>query len=119
MTNTTFCSCVDALTSAPSVHGRLASNMTRPSSVADSLPAPEPREAARSPSTPRLWDDWVLQIAFLVVGLLLAYQLIVTLLQPAWIGPATDWLLALVAWPGLLGVVLLSLWLTRTGQPGA
>jgi signal transduction histidine kinase len=61
----------------------------------------------------------VLQIAFLVVGLLLAYQLIVTLLQPTWIGPVTDWLLTLVAWPGLLGVVLLSLWLTRTGQPEA
>ena len=61
----------------------------------------------------------MLQIAFLLVGLLLAYQLAVTLLQPTWIGPATDWLLVLVAWLGLLGVVLLSLWLTRTGRPGA
>jgi hypothetical protein len=61
----------------------------------------------------------VLRIAFLTVGLLLAYQLAVTLLQPTWIGPVTDWLLALVAWSGLLAVVLLSVWVTRTGQPGA
>jgi signal transduction histidine kinase len=61
----------------------------------------------------------VLRIAFLTVGLLLASQLAVTLLQPAWVGTVTDWLLALLAWSGLLAVVLLSLWLTRTGQPGA
>ncbi len=61
----------------------------------------------------------MLRIAFLLVGLLLAYQLAVTLLQPAWIGPVTDWLLVLLSWLGLLGVVLLSLWLTRTGQPVA
>jgi signal transduction histidine kinase len=56
----------------------------------------------------------VLQIAFLTVGLLLAYQLVVTLLRPVWIGPVTDWLQALVAWSGLLVVVLVSLWFTRT-----
>jgi signal transduction histidine kinase len=58
----------------------------------------------------------VLQVAFLTVGLLLAYQLVVTLLQPVWIGPVTDWLQALVAWSGLLVAVLLSLWFTRMGN---
>jgi signal transduction histidine kinase len=91
--------------------------MARSPPVSVALPAPA--EGSRSHSAQRLWDDWVLRIAFLTVGLLLAYQLAVTLRQPAWIGPITDWLLALVAWPGLLAVVLFSLWLTRTGQPGA
>ena len=72
---------------------------------------------SRFSSVQRLWDDPVLQIAFLMVGLFLAYQLVVTLLQPVWIVPVTDWLRALLAWPGLVGVVLLSLWFTRTGQP--
>ncbi len=93
--------------------------MTHASSVSGSLRAPQPAEGFRSNSAQRLWDDWVLRIAFLTVGLLLAYQLAVTLLQPAWIGTVTDWLFALLAWSGLLGVVLLSLWLTRSGQPGA
>jgi len=93
--------------------------MTRAPPVSGSLPAPEPGDASRATSAQWLWDDGVLRIAVLTVGLLLAYQLAVILLQPAWIGPVTDWLLALVAWSGLLVVVALSLWLTRTGQPGA
>jgi signal transduction histidine kinase len=61
----------------------------------------------------------VLRAAFLATLLLVAYQLAVTLFQPAWGGPVTDWLRVLLVWPGLLGVVLLSLWCTRTGQPEA
>ncbi len=56
--------------------------MTHSPSVLGSLPAPEPPEASRSTAAQRLWDDGLLQIAFLLVGLLLAYQLAVTLLQP-------------------------------------
>jgi hypothetical protein len=95
--------------------------MARPPPMPGSLPAPtaEPAEASRATAAVRLQDDRLLRIAVLLVGLLLAYQLAVTLLQPAWIGPVTDWLLVLVAWPGVLGALLLSLWLTRTGQPGA
>jgi signal transduction histidine kinase len=75
-------------------------------------------EASGSRPAHPLWDDALLRIAFLAAGLLLAYQLAVTLLQPPWIGPVTDWLQALVAWSGLLVVGLVSRWLTRTGQPG-
>ena len=61
----------------------------------------------------------MLRIAFLTVGMLLAYQLVGTLLQPHWLGPVTDWLLALLDWLSLLAVVLLSVWSTRAGQVGA
>src|SRR5258706_7269763 len=114
-----YCSCADESGSAPSVHGRSTDSMPRAPPVSGSLPAPQTGDASRSHSAQRLWEDGVLRIAFVTVGLLLAYQLAVTLLQPTWIGPVTDWLLALVAWSGLLGVVLLSVWVTRTGQPGA
>jgi hypothetical protein len=61
----------------------------------------------------------VIRIAFLTVGLFLAYQLAVTLLHTAWRDPGTDWLRVVLACPGLLGVLLLSRWLTRAGQLGA
>jgi signal transduction histidine kinase len=64
-----------------------------------------------------LGRDTLLLSAFLIVGLLIAYQLGVTILQPSWKGPATDWLRAFLAWPGLLAVILTSFWLTRTRQP--
>jgi signal transduction histidine kinase len=84
-----------------------------------SPPAPEFSRTSRSKAEQRLWDDPVLRIAFLVVGLLLFYQLVVTLLQPVWLTPATDWLRALLAWLVLLMVVLLSAWFTRTDQSAA
>ena len=84
--------------------------------MSGSPPAPEFSRTSRSNAAQRLWDDPVLRIAFLVVGLLLAYQLVVTVLQPVWLVPITDWLRALLAWLGLLMVVLLSAWFTRTGQ---
>jgi signal transduction histidine kinase len=71
-------------------------------------------EGTASISDPHLWSDLLLWTAFLVAGLLLAYQVTVTLLQPAWIGPVTNWLQMLVAWSGLVVLVLVSLWLTRT-----
>jgi signal transduction histidine kinase len=87
--------------------------------VSGSLSAPEPGAASRSTAAVRLWDDGVLRIAFLTVGLLLAYQLAVILLQPAWIDPVTDWLQALVAWLGVLVVVLVSLRFTQMGELAA
>jgi signal transduction histidine kinase len=90
-----------------------------PGSGGEREPAPGPSHASVSSPVYRLWDDAALRIAFLAAGLLLAYQLAVTLLQPAWIGPVTDWLQALVAWSGLLLVGLVSRWLTRAGLPAA
>jgi hypothetical protein len=90
-----------------------------PGSGGEREPATGPSHASVSSPVYRLWDDAALRIAFLAAGLLLAYQLAVTLLQPAWIGPVTDWLQALVAWSGLLLVGLVSRWLTRAGLPAA
>ncbi|HEU5201048.1 MAG TPA: hypothetical protein VFU32_15520, partial [Ktedonobacterales bacterium] len=64
-----------------------------------------------------LWHDPVLRIAFLIVGGLLAFLLAITLLQPPWISSVIDWFRALLAWPELLAVVLVSWWLTRARQP--
>jgi signal transduction histidine kinase len=65
-----------------------------------------------------LRDDRLLRGAFAVCVLLIGYQLSVTLLQPPWIKPVTDWLRTGLAWPQLLVVALLALHLLRTHQPG-
>src|SRR5579885_1408538 len=83
-----------------------------------------PPDAPSPPSTrpeqaQRLWRDPLLLGAFLLSGVLVGYQLIVTLLQPAWIDPVTDWLHTVLAWIGLLVVLFVSLRLTRTHHPGA
>jgi hypothetical protein len=87
--------------------------------MSNSPPAPEPSVAGDSSRVQPLWGDPLLLSAFLAAGLLLAYQLVVTLLQPAWIGAVTGWLQMLVAWSGLLLVGLVSCWLTRAGLPTA
>lgn len=66
-----------------------------------------------------LRDDHLLLGAFAVCALLIGYQLSVTLLQPPWIKPVTDWLRSGLAWPQLLVVALFALHLLRTRQPGA
>jgi signal transduction histidine kinase len=58
----------------------------------------------------------VLLSACLIVGLLISYQLGVTLLHPPWIGSVTDWLRAALAWPELAVVVGVTLWVTRSHQ---
>jgi signal transduction histidine kinase len=74
----------------------------------------EQDDASFSDSSQSLWDDWVLRTAFLVAGLLLAYQLVVILLQPTWVGLVTDCLLTLLAWSGLVVLVVVSRYFTRT-----
>lgn len=66
-----------------------------------------------------LWHDRVLRFAFLVAGMLITYQLVVTLLHPVWISLVTDWFRAALSWPQLALVVLISLWLTRAHRPEA
>jgi signal transduction histidine kinase len=81
--------------------------------VAGILAPPSPSGQAR-----RHWHDPVLRIAFLVVGVLILYELAVTLLHPVWSIWVTDWFRALLAWPELLVIVFVSYWLTRARQPG-
>ncbi len=90
--------------------------MSRPPPPSGSSSVPKPLVASRSLSAQRLWGDPVLRIAFLTVGLLLAYQLVVTVLKPVWIGPVTDWLSTLLAWLTVLLVALVSLYFTRSEQ---
>lgn len=60
-----------------------------------------------------LWRDPFLLSAFLIAGIFMGFQLGVTVLQPSWSDPVTDWLRAALAWPELLVLVLTTLWLTR------
>lgn len=60
-----------------------------------------------------LWRNPLLLSAFLLTGLLVAFQLGVTLLHPSWADPVTDWLRASLAWLGLLVSALISLRLTH------
>jgi signal transduction histidine kinase len=85
--------------------------------MSGSPPAPEPSQAPASRPVQPLWRDPLLLSAFLAVALLLAYQLAVTMLQPAWIGAVTNWLQVGVAWSGLLVVGLVGRWFTRAGLP--
>ncbi|HEY7126221.1 MAG TPA: HAMP domain-containing sensor histidine kinase [Ktedonobacterales bacterium] len=67
----------------------------------------------------RPWRDPLLLGFLLLAGLLMAFQLGMTLVQPPWKGPVTDWLRAALVWPELLVLVLTSLWLTRMRRPGS
>ncbi len=62
--------------------------------------------------------DRLLPVAFTLVGLLIGYQLVVTLLRPSWSGAVTDWLRAALAWVAFLTVLGVSVWLTRTHRSG-
>src|SRR5262245_13587841 len=65
-------------------------------------PMPDPPGHAAPGGTGRRGGrDPLLLGAAALVGLLLAYQLAVTLLLPAWAAASTDWLLTLLAWPEL------------------
>src|SRR5262249_3899265 len=76
-------------------------------------PAPGAAGASPSPVAQRLRDDVVLRVAFLTVGLLLAYQLAATLLGPGGLALGRGELLVLVAWLVLLVAELVRRWFTR------
>src|SRR5262245_36991347 len=84
------------------------------------LPSPEQGPPAPPASRPRPRElDRLLLCAFLVAGLLVAYQLGVTLLAPRWADAVTSWFRAALAWPEVFLLLWLSLWLTRTRRPHA
>jgi len=66
-----------------------------------------------------LWGDPLLRLAFSASALVLAFQLAVTLRQPAWTALVTAWLQVLLSWASLLVVVVLSSWFARMGVPEA
>ena len=63
--------------------------------------------------------DRLLLIAAAVFALVVGFQLVITFLQPPWIGPVTDWLRTAAAWPELVIVVYVALWLRRMGRAEA
>jgi len=66
-----------------------------------------------------LLDDRLLLGAFVVCGLLIGYQLTVTLVRPPWIEPVADWQRTALAWPQLFIVAWVAVRLLRTHQPDA
>src|SRR5215467_1951146 len=60
-----------------------------------------------------LFHDPLLLSAFAICLLLIAYQAGASLLHPAWLGSATDWLRAALALPELLILVGVSVSLSR------
>jgi signal transduction histidine kinase len=63
--------------------------------------------------------DPVLLGAVLFCTALLSYQLAVMLVHPPWVGAATDWLRAALAWPALFIMLLASVAATRARRPEA
>jgi hypothetical protein len=61
-----------------------------------------------------LLHDRVLVSAVVVCALLIGYQFTLTLLQPPWVKPATDWLRTALAWPQLAVLAWVALRLLRT-----
>jgi signal transduction histidine kinase len=67
----------------------------------------------------RFWRDPWLIGALLFCGVILSYQLAVTVLRPPWGGSVTDWLRAALSWPALAIILLVSKWASQTHQPEA
>src|SRR5262245_23893911 len=78
-----------------------------------------PRRASHPDAARWFGRDRLLLGAATLVALLLAYQLVVTLLRPAWGEATTDWLLTLLAWPELAVVVFVAARLVRARHPSA
>lgn len=66
-----------------------------------------------------IFSDRLLLCAVAVCLLLIGYQLSVTLIQPPWIGPVTDWVRAALAWPQALVMAWVAVALRRTHRSGA
>src|SRR5262249_25955255 len=95
--------------------------MHSPNATSDSptMSGGPPQHPASLGVTQSLRQDRVVLSVAVLCGILLGYQLVVTLLHPAWAEQATDWLLTVLAWLELALVAYVSLWLTRTRKPDA
>jgi signal transduction histidine kinase len=84
--------------------------------------SPPDKSYDASPQAGLVWPGWrdpVLLCAFLVVSLLMGYQSWMTLAAPAWGEEVTNWFRVALAWPGVVVLLMVSTWLTRTHQPVA
>jgi signal transduction histidine kinase len=66
-----------------------------------------------------LWHDRLLVGALVISGLLITYQVWVTLAAPSWGAGVTNWVRVVLAWQAVVLLLLLSGWLTRTHRPEA
>lgn len=85
-------------------------------SSSPSLDSQSAETLSRPPPSGLVWPYWrdpVLRIAFLVVGVVIAFQVTITLLHPPWASAVIDWDRAAMAWPELGLVIYVSAWLTR------
>ncbi|HEY7127052.1 MAG TPA: HAMP domain-containing sensor histidine kinase [Ktedonobacterales bacterium] len=83
-------------------------------SPANLAPSPAPLSLAQF-----IRRDPILLCACLLVGVLILYQVVVTLLHPLWLGAVTDWLRAGLAWPELAVMLVISWCLIKLRRPGA
>ncbi|MGO8950017.1 MAG: sensor histidine kinase [Ktedonobacterales bacterium] len=82
----------------------------------DPYPQSAPRTTAGRALLRALQEDPVLLSAFVLSALLISFQLTITLVQPSWIGPITDWLRIALAWPQFLVVAWVAVSLQRVGH---
>lgn len=99
--------------------GNLGGSLSRDPTMRDQKPYSPAASTSKTGLTQVLRRDPLLLSACLICGLLIGYQLGMTLVQPPWIKPATNWLRAGLAWPELALTVLISLRFTHTRRPGA
>jgi hypothetical protein len=86
---------------------------------------PDPYPQSAPPTTAgrallrALQEDPVLLSAFVFSALLISFQLTITLVQPLWTGPITNWLRAALAWPQFLVVAWVAGSLQRAARRSA
>src|SRR5262249_35150057 len=93
-----------------------------PDAVESNSPPPSPPQRPTRPGVAHrqgLNRDWALRSASAPCWLLVARQLALILLHPAWGSATSDWSLCILAWPELAVVAYLSLGLSRAHWPDA
>jgi signal transduction histidine kinase len=82
----------------------------------DALPS-----TSRSDSGNRHWfrRDWLLMSAFAICLLLIGFEARLIVLHPPGSASVTDWLRAALAWPELLIIAFVGIWLGRAHRPSA
>lgn len=66
-----------------------------------------------------LWHDPIVLGAFLAAALVTGFQIALVILSPPWSGPASQWLLTVLAWLGFAGLLLVARWASQKRAPAA